>query len=301
MITKPKTKALNEESFKQVDNILDNHDLYWKVEKEKLYTGSGIVTDQYATMRNDTILGYVKENYKVFQNWELIELAIRLAQSQDLKIHKAGFLGQGEKVYVQIDLGSNKMNYYDGRLTNDVVNRYITILNSHDGKGSLSFGCGNTVMSCSNQFTKFYKGASERIVHSMSLDDKLESAEKHFHNIIEDEYEMQCNFGEMNHRIVTNDVKLELIYKLTGVDLLNKDRASEHSTRKINQVESLVNAITTEIADKGNTLWGLFNGVTRYTTHDMYKDQEKSLKGSLTGIGNRYNTKAYEMLSDLVN
>jgi hypothetical protein len=59
-----------------------------------------------------------------------------------------------------------------------------------------------------------------------------------------------------------------------------KDRANI-STRTYNNLKRLDLAMDREIGQKGSNLWGLFSGVTRFTTHDLTGDtKEKKMFGT---------------------
>jgi hypothetical protein len=40
-------------------------------------------------------------------------------------------------------------------------------------------------------------------------------------------------------------------------------------TQKLNKRDDILASVRTEMAELGNNAWGLFNGVTHYTTHVM--------------------------------
>ena len=74
------------------------------------------------------------------------------------------------------------------------------------------------------------------------------------------------NFSRMADVRLTEEATqaiLTTIFK-RGFGLDPKD---ELSTRRRNQLIGLNNSIERELADQGATLWGLFNGITRYTNH----------------------------------
>ena len=58
----------------------------------------------------------------------------------------------------------------NSKVGNDTIKRYITLIDSNDGTTSLSVGLGELVMSCSNQFFKFYK---DDIKQFQDIDEEL--------------------------------------------------------------------------------------------------------------------------------
>ena len=69
------------------------------------------------------------------------------------------------------------------------------------------------------------------------------------------------------------------------------------STRKQNQIIAFNQDFLTETAQKGENLWGLFSGMTRFTTHSMNRDTtENKMFGSL---GER-ERKVFNVLAEMV-
>jgi glycerol-3-phosphate dehydrogenase len=61
-----------------------------------------------------------------------------------------------------------------GKVNDDVIKRYITILDSNDGSMSLSIGIGDLTLSCTNQFARFYAKSDARFRHS-AIADKIKT------------------------------------------------------------------------------------------------------------------------------
>ena len=69
-------------------------------------------------------------------------------------------------------------------------------------------------------------------------------------------------------------------------------KVSDNSTRKKNQIEGFGKALSHEFEAKGNTLWGLFNGVTYYTNHI----ENKGIDNLMTGSGYKKNLIAFKTI-----
>jgi hypothetical protein len=70
------------------------------------------------------------------------------------------------------------------------------------------------------------------------------------------------------------------------------------STRKENQIKRFNYDLGIEVAQKEDTLWGLFSGVTRYTTHSM-KTGDNS-EGKMFGKTGNIERKIYQELVEMV-
>ena len=87
--------------------------------------------------------------------------------------------------------------------------------------------------------------------------------------------------------IKATEAQVKKVIKLvSGVDISQTISQSEklHSTRKLNIAKDVTTSVLTELNAKGDSLWGLWSGVTHYTTHkassDNARDKSK-LMGSL--------------------
>ena len=73
----------------------------------------------------------------------------------------------------------------------------------------------------------------------------------------------------------------------------------KYSTRKMNQGQQLIRSVSEEMSYKGHTLWGLFSGVTHYTTHRGGSENTRE-KSKLMGSLQRVDQAVFNNLSALV-
>jgi tRNA U34 2-thiouridine synthase MnmA/TrmU len=69
------------------------------------------------------------------------------------------------------------------------------------------------------------------------------------------------------------------------------------STRKQNVLSDLQVNIHGEIVDKGENLWGLFSGITKYTTHSLKGD---STENKLFGVYGNREREVFNKLAQMV-
>jgi hypothetical protein len=62
---------------------------------------------------------------------------------------------------------------------------------------------------------------------------------------------------------------------MRDVDMNDEDSISTVTRNKLSRFEIDLNG---ELKEKGDNLWGLFSGVTKYTTHSMKKDDNSENK-----------------------
>lgn len=263
--------------------LLLNAGLAWSVRKEETQTKSGIeIPKQIAIVREDTgtVLGTHKDGYEIFQNQQMAELLIELTQKANLQIHSAGMFGGGAKVYIQVK-GENL------RLGNDLIEGYGTIVNSFDGSTALGIGEATNTVSCMNSFFMAYKQLNSKIKHTKSLtvkvDDLIQSIEA-VRKIEADHFNLIRKLATVEatreHLATVYDTMLKV--KIADVVAQRANPKAEIlSTKMVNTLDRLDVSIRKELASKDKTLWGLFSGVTHYTTHTLAEKEESKMFGTI--------------------
>ena len=253
-----------------VNTMLDKYGLNWRVSKQPLYLPNGNETEYFAIQRDDTksIFATCKKEYTIFQNSELAEMLIRISEKTGYELHNGGTFDKGGKVYVQVkspniitDLGANR----------DTVKGYFTGINSHDTTGSLRWGTANVTISCMNTFMAAMKQLKNKLRHNSLIHDRVEAAIAEIKVVKEFERSLFDTFIKLSEIPLTREIGAKVVQEITGVDvLMDRTKAQDkYSTQAINKSTLLLNSISQETKQKGQTLWGLLSGVTHYTTHVM--------------------------------
>lgn len=281
------------------ETILQQNDLDWEVVKKPLmYAGqctpeanNGLHdTPYYALVRSDNgeVLNSVSKSYTPTQNHTIIETMQNIAQDNELDIVKALSLHGGRKIVVQMQRPDN-ITVIGGETTQE----YIYAINSHDGTCSLKFGFMNKVIFCQNQFAWMSNNAFASYRHTKSIQDKVGLLSG------------MINFTDHDSKIAdlqdfaTQNVTKQLIEDTVNY-LMKTDRIDKMSSRLKNQREQLQQCIQLEMYRVGHNKWGLFNGVTQFTTH--HKSAPKRTYGQqesiLVGACSKMNNKAFEYIKN---
>lgn len=298
-----KTENLSREEI--IFNVLQETGLNWTVKKQPIVTVSGIeIPDNYAAIRSDNngYLGIVGERYEHLQNAELVSTAYDAGKEvfdSNLQLSHpwnnaetlgsfgnmgGGSLREGSRVFVQLELPTIDI----GR---SGVNRFITVTNSHDGSISLGFGTSNQVICCKNTFAVANKDLS-KIRHTASMQQRIDEAVKSLRNILQFEDAQMLTFEEASKRKFDKKHIEDIVLAVFGKE--TRTLKSEVSARKKNQMMQFSSDISKSIGEQGETLWALFNGVTRYTNHSTSnKDKDYSL---MFGNEAAINQRAYETM-----
>ena len=249
--------------------LLQQIGLDWKVNQEPIQTRSGLaIDDKYAVVREDTndVLGVVGGKYTPIQNEKVLELVIAGAEKVGLEAKLSGGLfDNGAKYYIQVKSENLLLP------NNDLVEGFITGVNSHDGSTSLRFGNTNTTISCKNQFSRLFKehlktsfrhtssAASQIDAMAFDLEKQLLLEQAMFDQMLKLTQAPLQDFGTKVTDIILKEV----------AGLETATITDDLSTKKMNIIDDLKDSLGSEISDKGRTLWGAFSGLTHYTTHKV--------------------------------
>jgi len=264
--------------------MLEKTGLNWKVNKEPIQTVSGLeIPGKIALVRDDTqkILGIHGNSYEPYQNEELLELLYKIGESTGLKLHTGGCFKGGDKVWFQL-----KSN--DLKLGNDTIKGYVSGFNSFDGKTALAFGNSSTTVSCMNTFWRGYKEVATRLRHSSLMRPRIEEILAKINVLMDEEKVMFEEIKRLHNADVTPEIQELIMRKLFDISVeerldyvdgqLIPKIDSELSSRKKNQIWQFNSDLKMENYTKGENLWGLFSGITRYTTHSMKRGDNSEAK-----------------------
>ena len=291
--SKLKTKTM-ETNEKQIEEILTKSGLNWTVRSEGVQTTSGIVLPKkIAIIRNDNNapLGDHKEGYTPYQNHELLELLFQISHKTGLALHTGGFFGGGEKVWFQLKSD-------DLKLGNDRIEGYISGFNSFDGSTSLSFGNSNRTVSCMNSFWLIYRSMQTKMKHSVSMLKKIDEILFNIDKLVHEEQDNFRKIERLSEVQMTKEVKEMVIRKLFEIDKEERLDSDEISTNKKNKLIKFDMDLSTELSGKGSNYWGLFSGITRYTTHSMSREDNSEAK--IFGVAGKKEREIWTMLTEAV-
>jgi hypothetical protein len=272
------------------------NDLNWSVRTESVISESGIVVpNKKVIIRNDTnnYLSICGNDYYPYQNSELIDLLDKVSNRIGLPIVRSGFFGNGEKVFLQLK-GD------DLKLGNDKVEGYLTGINSYDGSTSLSFGVSNITISCQNTFFGSYRELDTKVRHTKNMMIRVDDILRRIEGVQHEEKVMFQNIVKLSENGFNQQTKERVIRDLFNIKKeISLNDIENIPTITRNKMSQFYVDLNGEISQKGDNLWGLFSGVTKYTTHSVGKgdNSEKKMFGtterSLGGIERR-------IFSDLV-
>lgn len=286
------------------EEILVQSGLNWNVREIGLKTDDdfGLVVPKTKSIwreqngHDDIYLGVHKEGYELFQNEELVEILMRATEiiGGDIELKKGGMFNNGQKVFVQLKTDNHRMP------NGDNIEGYITGINSFDGGTSLGFGNSTVTISCGNSFWYSYHELDTKIRHTSKLRERVEEVVQKFSILMEQEKEHFKTIDKLNDVYLTPEIQDLVQKKMFNISREDRwDKAySEMSTRKRNQVDNFLTDLNLEKMDKGENLWGLFSGITRFTTHSMKKTGDNT-KSKMIGVAGRKERQIWSNLEEL--
>jgi phage/plasmid-like protein (TIGR03299 family) len=280
----------NTDNIDNVADMLDKYRLRWTVKKEPLQLPDGIPSGFHGVVRQDTrkTLATCKEGYETYQNAELAELLLRICERTGYNIYNGGSFNGGAKVFLQLETDQIIKGLGDNKTT---VKGYVTGINSHDLSTGLNWGCTNETLCCENQFSRIVRSLKHKFRHTVNMRDKIEESLKNIDLVEKEQTSIFDKFIKLAERPVKKDHIAQIVKSVTKVDI-NKTEAEaekDYSTYARNRTTELLTSISKEMSYKGETLWGLFSGVTHYTSHvlpvpkrDNARKESKYTGGALT-------------------
>jgi hypothetical protein len=285
----------------RVQEILVNNNLDFRIEKQKLVSESGLDTSYYGLFNDKSgeCINTVKEGYTVSQNDEIVELVLRGIEGfGELSVSKAGSINGGRKVFLQLAIDGYSL------VGSENIKRYVTVIDSNDGSTGLSVGVGEVVMSCQNQFFKFYKKGQSKFRHTASLIERIKEIPRLIELSLSESLKLTETYKAFQSNEVSRSLANEMVKHILGFDKNMSIRTeSKISSRSLKSMESLYNHIDKEMNQKGNNLFGLFSGVTSWTTHEKSAPKRENGREESLMLGANYKTneEAFKFTMDKLN
>ncbi len=261
----------------EIDNKLS-----WEVEEKKIHYDNVIIPNRKALIRNDNqqVLSILSNSYKLFNNEDLKELCKKIEKKANYHLRGFTELQAGKKVLAFMQrAGFQKIN-------NVPTREFLVIGNSFDGSSSLFVGYTSHMIRCKNQFTD-----SLRILESKHLKGQV-------HQKI-DVLQVLSHFYKQRAKTLKRLTNMQRVI-ISEKDISRLVRLIiGHAERDVysGQEKRLRESIDREIAYFGKNAWGLFNGITHYTSNVINNGNNSF--GNVSGESQRINKIAMDFLISL--
>jgi len=179
----------------------------------------------------------------------------------------------------------------------------LTIGVGFDGGRSFFIGHTNTYLRCTNAFSSIVKDFKSRLTVNNMV--RVEDIIKNIGTYSDYEKKLYENFQRFQNVKVDEKIVQECVSRLLKLSdeeraMSPKELLEAMSSQKLNKRDDILASVRTEMAELGNNAWGLFNGVTHYTTHVMNSRGSNELS-TMFGAKNEANQIAYGLGLELLN
>jgi len=270
----------------QVKEILSAHGLDFRIEKAPLIAlnenGEQVITPYYGLINTATneVINTCKEGYTVSQNADVVEMVIKGMEKfgSKLSVSKAGSINGGRRVYMQLQIEG------DSKVGDDIIKRYVTVIDSNDGSTGLSVGIGDFTMSCQNQFFRFYREGNAKFRHTATLNEKIKSIPSLIETALDESLRQVERYRKFVSTPVSQMLANKMVKHVLGYDrvITSIEQYDKLSQKSINIMDSLYSHIEKETEQKGMNMWGLHSGITSWTTHE--RKAPKRLNGHMENL-----------------
>lgn len=265
--------------------------LTWDIQIKKVYSDNTEAKDYKAIHRNDNRnrLNIVSSSYNPGTNEKFMETVTKLHELTGFKIVGYSEFDGGRKVLAYLQ-NTEPVKIGDFDTTN-----YMIKGNSFDYSMSWFAGLTKKVHRCSNEWGMIRP--DHRFRHDSKLNENLDRLVEFYQAYVDQEKLLKEKF-ETWCRIRVPEAIKELFADQV-LNISKEQRAEEKISKiKLNQRKSLFDSINKEIGAMGNNAYGLFNGLTHYTTH-VAKSKEKVF-GNVLGYTAALNNRGFKMLNEYV-
>jgi hypothetical protein len=282
------------------ESILKTYGLDFKIEKQPLFgknkDGGDAITPYFGLFNGSTgeCINTCKAGYTVSQNKDIVEMILQGIKKygSKLTVSKAGSINGGRRVYIQLKVEGL------GKVGDDNVIKYITVIDSNDGSTSLAIGIGDINMWCENQFFRFYKEGEAKFRHTATIEQKIASIPTLIETALDKSLKQIKLYNKFLSTSVSKELANKMVKEILGYDKLHTspDKLNKLTTRSLGMMDTLYADIETEIKHTGNNLWSLLSGVTRYTTYHqgVPKRENGQMESMLIGESYKKNNTAFD-------
>ncbi len=247
----------------------------------------------FATRRttDGSILGVVGPGYVPLQNIEAFKWFSPFLDSGLVKLEAAGSLRGGKRIWV---LG--KIQGQDAEVVaGDPIGGYVLLSNSHDGTMAIRSGFTRVRVVCQNTLSAAHReGTLLRIRHTSGATLDLEKV-REIMDVAAHKFNLDIEvYQSLARRNITADDLDEYVRAVFDLP------SAEDQKQKVNRtLDNVVNLFEqgrgAQLKGVRGTVWGAYNAVSEYVTHERGRDQNVRVDSTWFGDGQRTIEKALDI------
>lgn len=223
---------------------------------------------------NQTVLGVVSDRYVPVQNRQAFGFLDAVVADNGLRYHTAGALGRGEKIFLLAKLPG----HLRVKQTEDVVDKYLLLSNSHDGSSALRVLFTPVRVVCQNTLSMALRqgsGQGVSIRHNGDLAAKIRDAQRVLGLATRFYDDAQSKIDRLASLSPTQ-AQLDSYFRVLYPDPPDgEDGGKARQTRERLQ-ELFTTGIGHDIPGVKDTWWTAYNAVTEMLDHRTYRGRTEA-------------------------
>lgn len=263
-----------------VDEAIRCAGLDWRVKLSPIYLGNGAVVDGHrAVIRDsdDAQFGVVGSDYTPVQNSEAFDWIRPIIDSGDATIEAAGALRGGRRVWILARVKDATVDVVKG----DPIVSYVLFAHGHDGSLAVRAGFTTTRVVCQNTLSAAVNDGKQllKFKHTAGVHDALARAR--------DAFDMQ----RARLRSDAEVYRMLASKRLSDANLVRYIRetlsegAGNDNSVKVRNVDDIVRLAHEGRGAAPGTLWGGFNAITEFATHERGRSADSRVNANWFGAG----------------
>jgi len=248
----------------------------------------------FRTSDNRT-LGSVGPKWTPLQNREAFDIFEPLVESGDLKLHTAGSLRNGERIWCLLQMTAAPAEIVKG----DEIAKFVLLSNGHDGQLAVRVGFTPIRVVCANTeaLARNHKASKLiRVRHSRFVKENCEAI-RDVMNLANAEFETTAEQYRLLAARQINEHDLRKYIKLV-LEIDTSKSEDELSTRKKNLMDRVQwyfeNGKGQDLKGVNGTWWGAYNAVTEYYNHEFGRNANNRMDSVWFGQNQTVVTRALD-------
>ena len=265
--------------------------LDWDIIEKPIFANNKQIIGYKSIFRSDNgnLLNIAKTSYTPTHNEKFIEVTEKLHEITGFPIQN----------YYEVDGGKKVLSFLECTESIQVCGHefkdFLMIGNSFDGSTGFFIGNSNVMIRCKNRFSKNFRQLQVNHTKNNSL--RVDGLVEYFDSFMNQRKQLFENMERFSDVKIDESIIKSLVERLAKMN--EEERlGNEVSTRKSNIISNMNYSIQKECLDLGDNAFGLFNGITHYTTH--VKNAKNATFGNPFGTANELNQTAFKFCNDLV-
>ena len=253
--------------------------------------------DHRACVRDSdgTILGVVGPDFRPLQNADAFAWFQPFVDSGSVTLEAAGSLHEGRKVWVLAKTANGTADIVKG----DAVEQYVLLAHAHDGSLAIRVGFTNVRVVCQNTLSASLSDGRSKLLkvrHTKNAKDALA--------LVRDTMDTaQADFRATTEtmRALAKKGCSEATLKRYVREVFEEGSADDEtsSARLVNRIVPLFEGGRGSELSRG-TMWGAFNAVTEYTSHERGRSADSRVDSQWFGEGARIAQRALDVAVEYV-